>query len=49
MSSGRCFNRLLWIPSGPGARGLGLQDGTSEIPQPEGFVVDFGIVRSEVD
>ena len=23
--------------------GLGFQDGTPEIPQPEGFVVDFGI------
>ena len=22
VSSGRCYNRLLWIPSGPGARGL---------------------------
>ena len=48
VSSGRCFNRLLWIPSGPGARGLAFMiDRLKSLS--ERFVVDLSVVWREVN
>ena len=49
VSSGRCFNRLLCIPSGPGAQGFGLHDWPPQISQSERLVVNFSVVWVEVN